>query len=363
MKTFASVGLLILVILLSGCGTTTTTTALTNLLPGITYYDGPEELTGKLVFLVQHDYTVTSNSETAASIYEFDLSQKRLRKATDSPVGTLIAAREGDTLCVNYWLGKFGIGKATNVFIYSNAKEATQIVHLEGEPQNTIILGNHVFIELKGYDYPRPGYYLTQNSMPVETKIVDYDIAAGKLKPFNFTDADTNQPGEYGGIYRLGDLLYFHYSYQGAKTNAASKHNLTGDYSFDVRTGNISKVKDLDTRYEHFLFKTFDGNDIGFDGSGWPIEGSKLIFSSGKTLHRFGRACQLLQISPDRHFAFVESIEPVSSRKFSQLPGTIIIYYLVDVSNGKTRVLLKDETVVTTRSSMWGQLYWVSDWQ
>src|ERR1035437_7559004 len=55
MKTFASVGLLILVILLSSCGTTTTTTTSMNLLPGLTYYDGPEKLTGKLIFLLQHN--------------------------------------------------------------------------------------------------------------------------------------------------------------------------------------------------------------------------------------------------------------------------------------------------------------------
>jgi hypothetical protein len=55
----------------------------TNLLPGIMYYDGPEKLTGKLVFLFEHnrptgEFDIPTNTLKAASIYEFDLSDGKM---------------------------------------------------------------------------------------------------------------------------------------------------------------------------------------------------------------------------------------------------------------------------------------------
>src|ERR1035437_5358402 len=89
-------------------------------LPGTTYYDGPEKLTGKLVFCAQHnksnnesnmlpDGSVSPNGLTTSSIYEFDLQRKKLNKLTDSPNGAFIPAFipscDGDVFCVVYQLG------------------------------------------------------------------------------------------------------------------------------------------------------------------------------------------------------------------------------------------------------------------
>jgi hypothetical protein len=93
--------------------------ASTNLLPGIIYHDGPEKLTGKLVFLVQHDYTVETNCESAASVYEFDLQKKRFSKIINSPVGQFDISPEGNAFCTIFWKGNFGMGKDTNVFVFS----------------------------------------------------------------------------------------------------------------------------------------------------------------------------------------------------------------------------------------------------
>ena len=75
----------------------------TNLLPGITFYDGPEKLTGKLVFLVQSNYFedeffVATNS--SPSIYEFDLQYKKLTKVIDCPYGRTIYSHDGDIFCI-----------------------------------------------------------------------------------------------------------------------------------------------------------------------------------------------------------------------------------------------------------------------
>ena len=46
------------------------------LLPGVTYYDGPEKLTGKLTFLLRRDARLETNTDSTASIYEFETKQE-----------------------------------------------------------------------------------------------------------------------------------------------------------------------------------------------------------------------------------------------------------------------------------------------
>ena len=57
-----------------------------SILPGLTYYPGKESLHGKLNFMLMHDASEeATNTLSSASIYQFDLSTKQLRKVTDSP--------------------------------------------------------------------------------------------------------------------------------------------------------------------------------------------------------------------------------------------------------------------------------------
>jgi hypothetical protein len=110
---------------------------------------------------------------------------------------------------------------------------------------------------------------------------------------------------------------------------------------------------------------------VGFEGNDAPVEGFTLVSAPVswsdidskpqvpdkqiKVLHTFsklnalinggGIEYQLCEMSPDRRYALVRE-------------GDSHTYYLVDVSTGKTRLLLKTSSSIN--SSVWG-LYWVPD--
>ena len=299
----------------------------TNLLPGISFYDGPEKLSGKLVFLVQHDYTAATNVENTASIYEFDLQKKQFRKLTDSPAGQMSVSPNGDLLSVIFCTGRWEIGSDTNLFAYSITQKLNHTTNVESSPQGMFISDDNVFLKLQGYDFPNAGYYLVTNGSATETKLLEYNFDRNQLK--------------------------------------------AGDFSTDWKNHQLSGVN----------FKAFDGNYIFFEGSGAPIDGFTLVRSpwdfidyqiqnpKGKkieVLHKFSAFStfpsthELLQLSPDGHFALIRTIEPITHKKFSEWPGSTTSFYLVDVVTGKTRLLLENKTETATKSSLVnGFIYWV----
>ena len=70
----------------------------THLLPGVTYYDGPEKLTGKLVFLVGSKPLSSPQQEMSATLYEFDLQKRVLRRMTMAPGGAWLVPSKDGTL-------------------------------------------------------------------------------------------------------------------------------------------------------------------------------------------------------------------------------------------------------------------------
>jgi hypothetical protein len=299
----------------------------TNLLPGIIYYDGPEKLTGKLVFLVQHDYTVETNGENTASIYEFDLQKKQLCKLTDSPFGRMSVSPDGNLMSVIFWTSRWSIGKDTNLFVYSKISKSIQKTNVESSPQDLFISSDNVVLKLEGYNFPNAGYYLITNGSATEAKLLEYNFDSNQMK--------------------VGDF-----------SKEWEDHNSSGD-----------------------TFKAFDNRYIFFKGFDAPIDGSTLISSpwnfrdykdadpkneKTKVLHRFTifstspKTHELLQLSPDCHYALVKSIEPITHRKFSEWPGSTTTFYLVDVATGKIRLLLENKTETSTKSSLWnGFVNWV----
>jgi len=251
----------------------------TNLLPGIAFYDGSEKLTGKLVFLVQHDYTIETNSENAASVYEFDLQKKKLNKIADSPVGQFGIVPEGNAFCTIFWNDKYSMGKDTNVFVYSEISESSHWTNIESPPQGMFVADNRVFMKLQGYNFSSAGYYLVTNGNPTETKLIEYDFEKNQLRAGDFSAQWQN-------------------------------HESSGE-----------------------TFKTFDGRYVFFEGRDAPIDGLTFVSSSWnfrdfkdqdpkgektKVLHKFSMLSafstthELLQLSPDRHFALVRTIEPIN---------------------------------------------------
>jgi hypothetical protein len=352
--------------------------ASTNLLPGIIYYDGPEKLTGKLVFLVQHDYTVETNWESAASIYEFDLRERKLHKVTASPFGQVSVSPEGNTFCVIYWLGNWGNDKATRAFIYSKPLGLTRVFNLDSPPNITRSVGDHVFFELQD-----------------GRRLLNYDISHEKISPVELPEASQWSNEGYDRIHTSsGQTNALHFSYNPRSHSGTQIRNgkeyPDGIYSFDILTENIKWLsKDYICQDdEGFTPKAFDGRFILFEGSGAPIEGFTLVSSpwedndiedhslkerrsSIKVLHKFSKLGAIMnggteyflkQMSPDHHYALVRTTTSLNYRKFSEWPGSTQTYYLVDVVTGKTRILLEDRTEATTKSALWnGDLHWVGE--
>ncbi len=274
-------------------------------MPGLTYYDGSEKLSGKLVFLLQHDYQVESNSETAASIYEFDLTTKVLHEITKAPRGFFHSSTNGELFFVNYWSGiyqhdyNFHIDNQTKIFVYSKTTKESKIVKLKSAPVRSIVIGNRIVNQLDDVG---------------STNIVEYDAATGKTSQLASIPSDEQDNG-----------------------------------------------------------RCYNGDAIGFKGQYYPIEpeGCTLINDSGKILHRFswlhtlfsgnGTEYTVSQLSPDRHYAVVR-LETALKRKFIRDPdlpsGSGNTYYLVDVSTGKTRVLIQDELEAKSSASLCG-IQWV----
>jgi hypothetical protein len=350
--------LILLLLLINGCAS-----AATNLLPGLVYYKGDEALTNKLVFLVEHDYTAATNSQTAASIYEFDLEQEKLRKVIDCPTGSFIASRSGDAFCVMYWKGPWGIDKDRNAFVHSASLQTTRSVSLEVPPKAVVVEDGHVFFEL--------------------SKLLDYDIARDETHLVELPDTGRWQYQDYNRIHvPLGqtNILHFYYNGRGKRLEAGTDYQ-DGFYAFDIGSRRAKWFAEIldDEDDASYTLKTADGHYIFFQGTGAPIEGTKLISSpwndrqseerdpkgqKSKLLHSFsilprltGGTYWLDQLSPDRRFALVRLGES-TSRKSGMLPGWTKTYFLVDLSNGNTRVLLKDRTERETTSSI-SNVRWV----
>ena len=209
-----------------------------------------------------------------------------------------------------------------------------------------MVIAGHVFFELGKMDH---------------NKLVDYDIAKDRTQNIELPDVSkwgiqgydmiNAQPGQT-------NILHFHYIGIG-KRLAEGKDYPDGIYSLDINTGNIRPfmVEPLavDRDNEGYWFKAFDGNYISFSGGvNAPFDGFKLVSTDWnyvgsdeitsddkdkkiKILHKFSKlqaAFNLIQTSPDLHYAWVKS-------------GYTGTYYLVDVTTGKTRVLLKTDSSVS----------------
>jgi hypothetical protein len=241
-------------------------------------------------------------------------------------------------------------------------------VILRSPPQNTVIVNDHVFFEVENRDFEQ--HILT-------TEIVDYGIANDRKRLIEFPNASKWQYEHYGGIpapRSPTNIIHFQYKPVG-KRLADGKDYDEGFYSYDVISGNIQgPVKLMEGEYDKsFTYKDQDGRYVYFEGRDAPIHGLKLVSSPWsdletkdqdpkgekvKVLQTFSRLPTLTggmywldQMSPDGRYALIRLQEP-ASRKSGIIPGFMNTYYLVDASNGKTRVLIKDEVERRTVGSI-----------
>jgi hypothetical protein len=327
----------------------------TQLLPGLKYYGTREKLSGKLVFnLTDRNYQFR-NKEHQSTIYEFDLQHERLRKLTRAPGGIFIASMDGKVFCIlveGRWIG-------TNAFLYSSTTQKVGTVDLDSVSRQTVIVGNHAFFKL---DYSG------------KESILEYDLSLDKKRMIELTNASTWQYQKYTNLHAPADTtntLHFEYRPAGTRTGSGRNYPM-GFYSLDVETGNIRWFAERDG--EPFTFKSVDGKYIFFEGPDNPVKGYRLVSSawshetaeerkanSGdvKSLHSFGKlvaltggAYWLQQMSPCRRYALV---------RLSSTGGTgaTSSYFIVNVSTGDTRMLLRD-TVGPEGAGFMSEVSWVA---
>jgi hypothetical protein len=358
-------------LLLSVCLSAGCATASTNLLPGLTIREDDEQLYGKLVFLFRHDANAYTNSEMAASLYEFDIRNMLLKKLAECPQGLLVASHEGDDACVIYRPGNWYRSDDTNVFVYSAGQSRT--ISLSAPPKATVPLARHFFFQIDEQDH---------TNKTASMRLLDYDFARNGKKYVKLSDSSGWQYQDYDHIHssqRAPYALHFQYRAYG-KRLVDGRDYPSGFCSLDVQSGVIrwlSKVDDDDPTVG--VFKDADGQYIFFDGSDGPFFGVRLVASRYNffdlqvdaarrkdlvKLHTFSLLpaamrgdYSLEQLSPDRRYALVR-LRETAAPKADELQPWVNTYYLVDLQNGKTRVWIKDSVQKETRGSL-SQIYWV----
>jgi hypothetical protein len=366
MKPFQSVRLLLLLIL--PLLLADALQAESSILPGVTYYEGREALIGKLAFLLSHGATPKANSATSASIYEFDLSLKKLRKVTDAPKGLFIPSDRGDAFCVIFRPGNWYHSDDTNVFIWSDATRQSRALTLDGPPKETCVLAGHAFFVVERAN---------------GASILDFDIAQGQKRVVEFPGASKWQYQRYDRIHvprGQTNILHFYYKGYGNRLGDGEDHR-DGYYSLDVATGDIGWFAGLldDKDDEGHTYQASDGRYIFFEGPDAPFRGFKLVSSPWdfrrtknqdpdgvkvkilKAFSRFsaggGNAYMVSQMSPDRRYLLVRLQEPSVPKSETQ-PGWMNTYLLLNTSDGETRVLLKEEVERATSGSI-SAVHWI----
>ncbi len=361
--------LTLVLLLLPACVTRPTVT--TNLLPGLTYYEGSEKLTGKMVFLLCRNAEEDQNGEKAGAIYEFAPSSKSLRKITDAPSGNLFVSQDGNLSCVLFWFGVWRNDNNTNAFVYSDLLRRSRTLNLEVAPMEVALVNGHVFFRL--YQYNAQG-------LPSD-RLLDFDMMRDERRWVELPGAAKWEAGGYSALSvprGQTNTLEFRYT-RGGKRLGNGRDYEPGIYRLNVQTGDVKSVTDTESATKGQEFVAFDGRHVFFTGSQGPAEGFELVSSPWthywtqkrvlkgegvKVLHSFSKSLAfnggsyvLSGISPCGHFALVRFMEP-TTRKSGGLPGWASTYYLVDVSSGDTRVLLKDAVEHDTTGSM-SPVHWV----
>lgn len=275
--------------------------ASTNLLPGLLYRDPPGELQGSLVFL----YSTNGYWSAKAQIYEFDLEKKALRLVIECPFGDFDAAKDGQTFCIRYGVVN-GFGHfITNAFIYSQRLDVTRTLSFEKRPGQVTFRADHVLFHF-------------------DRRVSDYDIQTGMLKPMSLA-TEGSQP-------------------------------------------ELAAIAPDD--FHPFGFKTLSDRWLFFEGGDGALEGTRLVSSplnefdthfddpKGKNvrvLKRFSKPLRgsynLDQMSPCGGYCLVRWSSPIGD-------GWGQTYYVVNVENGETQVLLEDK-VCSMGEARISYVHWV----
>jgi hypothetical protein len=309
----------------------------TELLPGLVFYGSADDLAGRLAFLATPKELKQTEPPVSASIYEFDLPSKTLRRITDSPAGMLVASETGDLFCV---VAPEATAGRQGCFLYSRLLKRSLTIVLEGPPLRTVLIAQHAFFLITDRHYVVDFNFETQNKTFIGWH---KDSAWGR----GYVDGISQNTAATGGP----DTLHFAY-WQPSAGMGGPVHE-SGFYDLDLRSGTIRpSIEDYSLDVS---FPACNGQFVYFKGRDSPVRGSVLAISPWeddqsalredphgertKVLHKFAGwsltrwGCSLDRMSPDRKYALVTRPELRGGRTF----------YAVNVATGKTQVLLKDK--------------------
>lgn len=346
----------------------------TNLMPGLIYYEGPEKLTGKLAFLhtPKAELFIRLGGPPlermppvpTVSICVFDLATKQLGRLAECPSGHLFVDNQGETFCV-VQPGRMAAGVyETTAFVYSASTRRQRMLSFKGDYNFAVVAKGHVFLELQKCD---------EKEGRGNREIVHYEAATEQVRKVELPDASRWEYQDYTGIHLphgQGGELHFTYRAFGERLANGVDYQ-SGAYAYDMHTRAIRPLAEDRDDPAHYL-RAFDGCYVFFDRPDPRVRVFKLVSSSVdqfelalrgrdkakiRVLHTFPKvgplqpaAYVLDGLSPCLRYALVRFIE---DRPFEVRQRNT--YYLVDLSNGNTRVLLKDEVSFKTE----GQVSWL----
>ena len=160
-----SVALVLLLALTASSCTTVEPSKGRRVVPGLTLYESPEPLTGKLLFLTDTNYTSLGDrrpGETAV-VYECDLADQTIRNVTIAPRGEFVPSAKGDTFAVlwaeqnpaahTYDIKAWGYSERTR-----QAKTTTLYSDINSYmPGSTVVVGESAFFDVWSAQGGGPG--------------------------------------------------------------------------------------------------------------------------------------------------------------------------------------------------------------
>jgi hypothetical protein len=309
---------------------------------GVEINQGQEPLQGRLIFLARNTDGSAASNDTATGVYQYSFSDRQLRLLTQAPVGRFFAGNDGKTFCVLPVPKSRSWETGAQAFVYSELNHRGRTLDLGRFPRETAVVSTHAFFGMKGADG--------------NTYILDYDTERESSREFEMPGASQWQYREYSMLHAAPNQtngLHFLWQRGGQRLRDGQDYP-PGYYNLAVDTGSLKRIGDLDN--DRFEFRAADGRYIHFRGASAPIAGNELVSSEHKAtapndskaepvrlLHRFpsrlGINYGLLQLSPCKNYALVQESGTSGSPLGSSSP--IHRLHLVDLSSGKTRILMQ----------------------
>ena len=324
------------------------------LLPGLTYYQGPENLTGKLVFCLTDRNAPIQSSASQSTIFEFDLKSKKLSSVTRAPGEIFVASPKGDLYCT-----LMDNLRGTNAFVYSTKTHKSRTIELSSPPVQTTFVGEHAFFVVE-----HPG----------GSRIVEYMADSDTTGVVTLPNASSWEREVYSDTHAppgTSNVLHFNYAGHGSKKVDGQDYQ-TGYYSLDLVNRKSQRIALSDE--DRDAYQAANGRYVYFKGDDGPDKGRTLVSSTHpkstddnqqgenkdvKLLHNFaitslfgGADYWIYGLSPNHEFVFV---------KYGSIgrADSVCTYFIVNATTGQTRVLLKD-TVSSAGGGFMSEVYWVA---